>query len=115
MVHLGLAYKFSVDPVPQRLENALLELLQALNDTGSIAGAALHLNRSYRHVWGQLKYWEKALNAELVVWGRRSNGAGLTPEALRFLQAMQKTEKELDSHVRAIRRELLSNMALLRR
>lgn len=113
MLDLALTYKFSNAPAPSQLENALMELLTALSETGSIAGAATHLNRSYRHVWGQLKYWESTLNARLVVWGRRSGGAGLTPEAVEFLRAMQKSEKALASNVKAIKRELLKNTSLL--
>jgi putative molybdopterin biosynthesis protein len=113
MIHLSLEYKFTNEPANKRLENSLLELLQAVHVRGSIAGAAEHLGRSYRYVWGQLKYWEGMLNTKLVLWGRQSQGAELTSQAVEFLHAMRESEKELEKSVLEIKRKLLKNMALL--
>jgi putative molybdopterin biosynthesis protein len=113
MIHLSIEYKFTNEPTEKRLENSLLDLLQALHARGSIAGAAQDLGRSYRHVWGQLKYWESLLNTQLVHWGRQSQGAELTVQSVEFLQAMQESEKALAKSVSDIRRMLLKNTILL--
>lgn len=115
MIHLSLEYKFSVEPASRQLENSLLKLLETLHANGSIAGAAEDLGRSYRHVWGQLKHWEKVLNTQLVIWGRNSHGAALTSEALDFLQAMRESEKELESLTLKIKTKLMRNTKLLQR
>jgi putative molybdopterin biosynthesis protein len=115
MIHLSFEYKFSTAPVAKAFENSLLDLLAALHAKGSIAGAAEQLNRSYRYVWGRLKEWEETLGASLVIWGRNSHGAELTPQALEFLRAMQASEKELEKSISEIKTALLKNAQLLQK
>lgn len=62
------------------------ELLAAIVETGSLAGAAQKLGMSYRAAWGRLKASEDRLGLALVEHssqGRRS--AKPTPEALALL------------------------------
>jgi len=40
MVHLSIEYKFSAQPTRNRLEHPLLEVLESIHETGSIAQAA---------------------------------------------------------------------------
>ena len=49
-------------------------LLQALQETGSIRGAADALGMSYRGAWGRLKEMERRLGEPLVL--RRAGGSG---------------------------------------
>lgn len=57
------------------------EILQAVEQTGSIKHAAESLGKSYRHVWDRLKNAEAALGASLVetqVGGRDAHRSRLT-------------------------------------
>jgi molybdate transport system regulatory protein len=72
------------------------ELLEAMEQTGSLAGAARELNMSYRAAWGRLKASEKRLGFALVErdpGGRRS--MRLTKRARSLMQAY----RELTRHV----------------
>jgi putative molybdopterin biosynthesis protein len=113
-VYVSVEYKFSDQPTSNRVEHALLILLESLHVQGSIAAAAKHLGRSYRYVWGELKYWEEQLGTQLVVWGRSSHGAVLTVQALEFLQAMTLAQKALEESVLAIKSSVLHNILLLK-
>lgn len=67
-----LSYRFSAGHPDARpgatapLDNALFQLLAALDEAGSIGSAAQRLGLSYRHLWGKLKQHEAELGAELV-------------------------------------------------
>lgn len=65
----------------------LVEILQAVDRTGSIKNAAVDLGRSYRHVWSRIKEAEAALGRPLAmttVGGRGTRRAEIT-EAARVL------------------------------
>ncbi|CAN1523927.1 ModE N-terminal domain of molybdenum-binding protein [Burkholderiaceae bacterium] len=113
-MYVSVEYKFSDQPTSNRIEHALLILLESLHVQGSIAAAAKHLGRSYRYVWGELKYWEEQLGTQLVVWGRSSGGAVLTVQALEFIQAMSLAQKALEASVMAIKSSVLYNTLLLK-
>ena len=69
MHKVRLAYTLDSASSAQRdLHHPLLALLAAVHDGGSIGGAARALERSYRHVWGELKRWEGELGQTLVEW-----------------------------------------------
>jgi putative molybdopterin biosynthesis protein len=71
MLHLKIDYTFSQEAdTKQHLNNPLFDMLSTMHRTGSIAKTAQDLELSYRHVWGELKRWEKTLGYELVVWER---------------------------------------------
>jgi molybdate transport system regulatory protein len=64
------------------------EILQAVEQTGSIKEAARKLGRSYRYVWGRIKKVERALGRTLVdtqVGGQEAQRSSLTDAANRFL------------------------------
>ena len=57
------------------------EILKAIQETGSIKGAAGLLGKSYRHVWARVKESEEALGESLVdarVGGKGVNRSFLT-------------------------------------
>lgn len=112
--HLSVEYKFSEHPTGNRLENPLTVLLETVHRAGSIGKAAKHLGVSYRYVWGELKRWEKALNTSLIVWGRTSRGATLTPEAMEFLSEFAKTQTELEIHVAHIKQRVEQCVSVLK-
>jgi putative molybdopterin biosynthesis protein len=114
MLHFSLAYKFSKAPTPDRLEHPLFELLESVHETGSIVKAAKQLGRSYRYVWGELKHWETELNTNLIVWGRNSKGAELTPQALQFLQAISQSHLDFERQVALMKNRMEQCMAVLK-
>ena len=96
MKYISIEYKFSDKPTNHRVEHPLIRLLESLQAQGSIGEAAKFLGRSYRHVWGELKFWEQQLDAHLVVWGQSGKSASLTDEAIQYLQAVSKSQDELE-------------------
>src|SRR5213083_1927701 len=44
----------------------LCQMLQAVDQTGSIKQAAANIGKSYRYVWGRIKAAEKVLGTEIV-------------------------------------------------
>ena len=62
----------------------LCEMLQAVDQTGSIKQAAAKIGKSYRYVWGRIKAAEEVLGAEIVeahVGGAGVQRSNLTPAA----------------------------------
>ena len=61
-----------------------MELLEAVEETGSLAGAAAKLDVPYRTAWQKLKRTEEALNVRLLETesgGSDGGGSRLTAEA----------------------------------
>lgn len=113
MLHLSLEYKLSREPTQNHLAHPLMEVLESVHETGSIVKAAKQLGRSYRYVWGELKHWEAELNADLIVWGRNSKGAALTPQALQFLKAMSQAQLDLEHQVMRIKNRMSQCLSVL--
>jgi putative molybdopterin biosynthesis protein len=93
MPHIQLAYNWTPQPgdaaarhQTSPLRNPLMDLLQAVREAGSIAGAAKTLQLSYRHVWGELKRWEQALEQPLILW-EKGHAARLSEFADKLLWA----------------------------
>ena len=62
----------------------IAEILQAVDQAGSIKQAAGDLGKSYRYVWGRIKDAERVLGRQLVdtrVGGRDVQRSSLTPPA----------------------------------
>ena len=89
-------------------------MLESVHQTGSIGRAAQQLGRSYRYVWSELKHWESELNTSLIVWGRTSKGATLTPQALQFLLAISQTQLDLERQVALIKTRVAECMVVLK-
>ncbi|MEO8280877.1 MAG: LysR family transcriptional regulator, partial [Ideonella sp.] len=66
--------------------NALLSLLAAVHETGSLAQAARSLGTSYRHAWGQVQRAQAAFGQALIEGGRGRPSA-LTPLAQKLIWA----------------------------
>jgi putative molybdopterin biosynthesis protein len=58
MRKVELSYDFGARREDGWVRNALMDLLHAVQEQGSISGAAKVLGLSYRHVWGELTRWE---------------------------------------------------------
>jgi putative molybdopterin biosynthesis protein len=104
----GVHLQYSFEARGQRgaeLQNPLFDLLQAVQQHGSIRGAAQGMDASYRHVWGQLKSWEEMLGEPLVTWVKGQR-ARLTPFADRLLWAERRARTRLTPHIETLRAEL---------
>ncbi len=111
MQHAHLTYQLSAHPATARLSNSLITLLQTVHAQGSISKAATVLGLSYRHVWGELKRWEKALGEPLLHW-ERGQAAKLTAFGERLLYADGLAQARLAPQIEALQAELERSMAL---
>jgi len=112
MRKVELSYQLSAERGSAALiRNPLMDLLFAVRTQGSISGAARQLGLSYRHVWGQLKDWEKTLGQELIVW-ERGQAAQLTPFADKLLWTERLAQARLGPKIEALRAELERTLAL---
>ena len=87
------------------MRNPLIDLLQAVSTQGSISAGARALGLSYRHVWGELKRWEKELGNELVVW-EKGQSARLTEFGAKLMWAERQAQARLAPQIEALRAEL---------
>lgn len=93
------------------LHHPLMDLLQAVRDSGSISMAAKALGLSYRHVWGELKRWEQSLAQPLIVW-EKGQPAHLTEFADKLLWAERQAQARLAPQISALQAELEKTFAL---
>ena len=87
------------------LRNTMMDVLHAVREQGSISSAAKELGLSYRHVWGQLKGWEKELGHELLIW-ERGHSAQLSAFGQRLLMAERMAQARLGPQIQTMRAEL---------
>ena len=74
------------------------QILQAVEETGSIKEAAASIGRSYRFVWGRLKEAEATLGQQLVetrVGGELAQRSGLTDAGRRLIKNYQLIRQKL--------------------
>jgi putative molybdopterin biosynthesis protein len=116
--HIQLAYHWTPHPEDAALRhqtsplrNPLMDLLQAVREAGSIAGAAKSLQLSYRHVWGELKRWEQALQQPLIVW-EKGHAARLSEFADKLLWAERQAQARLAPQISALHAELEKTFAV---
>jgi putative molybdopterin biosynthesis protein len=111
MQHVHLSYQLSPRTDAQAVCNPLMALLQAVQDSGSISRAALALDLSYRHVWGELKRWEALLGQSLLLW-ERGQAAKLSDFGQRLLFADRQAQARLAPQIEALQAELERSLAL---
>ncbi len=111
MHRLQFHYTLSRDSSPALVRNPLIDLLQAVSTHGSISGGARGLGLSYRHVWGELKRWEKELGHELVVW-EKGQSARLTEFGAKLMWAERQAQARLAPQIEALRAELERSFAV---
>ncbi len=109
MLHIKLSYTFDDAAVSgQQLGNPLFGILGAIHACGSVGAAAEQLGLSYRHIWGELKRFETALRADLIVW-ERGKRARLSPfgEKLLFAErrARMRVQPQVDNLIAEMERE----------
>jgi len=79
-----------------------IDLLERIEETGSIQKAAGEIGMSYRHAWGFLKKMEKRGGIKLVITqigGREGGGARLTPQGRDFLKRYLVFRDGLDEYI----------------
>lgn len=87
------------------IRNPLMDMLHAVREQGSIAGASRTLNLSYRHVWGALKDWEQTLERPLIVWDKGQH-ARLTEFGEKLLWAERQAQARLAPQIEALRGDI---------
>ena len=87
------------------LRNALMDLLHAVREQGSISAAAKALGLSYRHVWGELKRWEAELGHTLIVWDK-GQPARLSEFGDKLLWAERQAQARLAPQIEALHADL---------
>ena len=111
-----LLFHYAFDPTPSEparegheahalIRNPLLDLLHAVQSTGSISAASRQLQLSYRHVWGELKRWEIELGHELLIW-EKGQAARLSEFGTKLLWAERQAQARLSSQIEALRADL---------
>lgn len=83
----------------------LFRLLEAVQASGSLAKAARLLGFSYRHIWGSLGKWEKAVGRPLMRL-ERGRGAKLTEFGEKLMWAEQTARSRLEKQIEAVQRDL---------
>jgi molybdate transport repressor ModE-like protein len=76
----------------------IAEILQSVDQAGSIKRAAAALGKSYRYVWGRVKAAERALGQPLVethVGGGTPRRSTLTPLARRYADAFLQLRRRM--------------------
>ena len=111
MHRLAFHYTLSRDAQPMPLRNALIEMLQAVANQGSISAAARALGLSYRHVWGELKRWENELGNELLQWDK-GKSARLSSFGEKLMWAERQAQARLAPQIEALRADLETAFAV---
>ena len=106
MHKIELSYSLGARPASAgRIRNALMDLLHAVKDHGSINAAAKALGLSYRHVWGELKRWEAELGQTLIVWDK-GQPAQLSEFGLKLLWAERQAQARLAPQIESLHADL---------
>ena len=110
MIELSYALA-AARPARAELRHPLLDLLQAVHEQGSISAAARAVDRSYRHVWGELRRYELALDRTLIVWDKGQR-ARLSEVGERLLLLERQTQARLAPQIDALQAGLERAFAL---
>jgi putative molybdopterin biosynthesis protein len=101
-----LTYSFGRAPAgAAAIRNALMDLLAAVREHGSISAAAKGMGLSYRHVWGELKRWEAELGQPLVVW-EKGQRARLSEFGDKLLWAERQAQARLAPQIESLHADL---------
>ena len=85
-------------------------LLEAIDRTGSLKGAAAELNMAYSRAWTILRSCEKALGFPILerkAGGRGGGRCSLTDRGRDLLIGYRRMEEELERHAQTLAKKLL--------
>jgi putative molybdopterin biosynthesis protein len=102
---IELSYTWTEQGGERLIRNALMDLLHAVQEKGSISGAAKARGLSYRHVWGELKRWEAKLGHALIVW-EKGQPARLSEFGEKLLWAERQAQARLASQIESLHADL---------
>ena len=105
MRKIELSYTWAGQGGDRLIRNALMDLLHAVKDCGSITAAAKALGLSYRHVWGELKRWEAELDHPLIVW-EKGQPARLSQFGEKLLWAERQAQARLAPQIESLHADL---------
>ncbi len=108
-VNIRPHWEISFNAEPPLDTAALLGLLLAVQDTGSIAQAAKAVKLSYRYAWGLLRDAERLFGAALLDTGR-GRGTRLTPLAEKLVWADRRIAARLFPTLESLASELESEL-----
>jgi molybdate transport repressor ModE-like protein len=104
-VHIRPHWEISFNAEPPLDTAALLALLLAIHDTGSIAQGAKAVKLSYRYAWGLLREAERLFGDALLDTGR-GRGTQLTPLAQKLMWADRRIAARLSPTLESLASEL---------
>jgi molybdate transport repressor ModE-like protein len=90
-------------------DDALFALLEEIDESESLQSAARRAGLSYRHAWGLLSSWAKALGRPLATL-ERGRGTRLTALGARLLVLREKTEAHFGPELARIASELAATL-----
>ena len=108
-VHIRPHWEISFNAEAPLDTAALLGLLLAIQDTGSIAQAAKVVKLSYRYAWGLLREAERLFGDSLLDTGR-GRGTQLTPLAQKLVWADRRIAARLSPTLESLASELESEL-----
>jgi len=91
-------------------DDALFVLLEGIGESESLQTAARRAGLSYRHAWGLLNRWAKALGRPLASL-ERGRGTRLTTLGARLLALRERTEARLGPELARIGAEIAADLA----
>jgi putative molybdopterin biosynthesis protein len=91
--------------LPLTVDATLFQVLFAIHETGSLAGAARKVGMSYRHVWGLMGKWERIFGQPMVTL-HRGKGAELTALGAKLLWAEQLVQARLGPELESVSVEI---------
>jgi molybdate transport repressor ModE-like protein len=112
-VHIRPHWEISFSGEPPLDTAALLGLLLAIHDTGSIAQAAKAVSLSYRYAWGLLRDAERLFGERLLETGR-GRGTMLTPLAQKLVWADHRIAARLSPMLESLASELETELGKVR-
>jgi putative molybdopterin biosynthesis protein len=102
---IELSYTWAGQRGERVIRNALMDLLHAVQDSGSISAAAKAQGLSYRHVWGELKRWEAQLGHPMIAW-EKGQRARLSPFGEKLLWAERQAQARLAPQIESLHADL---------
>jgi molybdate transport system regulatory protein len=95
------------------VDEQLIRLLKAIEQTGSLTTAANSLDMSYRKAWGDLKKAAELLGFPLVETARGGKEGGhtrVTPEGTELVEALDELRGEFDQAIYRITRKFFHKL-----
>lgn len=106
--HFDLRWRFGPG-AGEEVEPELFQLLQGIQEGGSLQVAARERGISYRHAWGLMQKWERLLGQRLA-WLERGRGARLTPLGEKLLWGQRRAGARLGPELESLACELGSEI-----